>query len=130
MGVPKKPTALKEIQGTAHRNKQRQNPDEPVPTRGIGPAPVHFGEAHQKIWDEVVGVMYAGVLGEADRIALEIMVMLIHRLRWADGEVYQPLNGAELARLTGLLSQFGMTPADRTKIAVPKTKKSNPFEGM
>lgn len=127
MGAPRKPTALKEIQGTAHRNKQRQNPDEPRPERGIGPAPEHLGEDLSVIWDEVVSHMYAGVLGEADRIGLEAMVRLIHLMRWD----FEAMSGAQLARLNGLLSQFGMTPADRTKISVPKSKDhSNPFEGM
>lgn len=127
MGAPKKPTALKEVHGTADRNKQRQNPDEPVPENGIGPAPDHLTEGERAIWDEVVSHMYAGVLGEADRMGLEVMVKLIHLMRTD----FEGMTGAQLARLNGLLSQFGMTPADRTKISVPKDKdKGNPFEGM
>lgn len=127
MGAPRKPTALKEVQGTAHRNKQRQNPDEPKPSRGIGPAPDHLGENISEIWDEVVSNMYAGVLGEADRIGLETMARLIHLMRTD----FDSMSGAQLSRLNGLLSQFGMTPADRTKISVPKSKdQGNPFEGM
>lgn len=126
MGVPKKPTALKVAQGTASRNKQRQNPNEPVPARGIGPAPGHLNPGQKKIWDEIVGIMYAGVLGEADRIALELMTVLLDEFR------VNPLDfsGAKLARLEGLLSRFGMTPADRTKIVVPKGEKKNPFGGL
>lgn len=127
MPNPRKPMAIKEIHGTAHRNKQRQNPNEPTPTRGIGPAPDHLGEEHSAVWDEVVSQMYAGVLGEADRIALETMVRLIYLMR----SNFDEMTAAQLARLNGLLSQFGMTPADRTKISVPKNKdKGNPFDGM
>jgi len=127
MGAPRKPTALKEVQGTAHRNKQRQNPDEPEPERGIGPAPEHLNAQEKQIWDEIVANMYAGVLGEADRMALELMVKLICIVR----NDFEAMTGAQLARLNGLMSQFGMTPADRTKISVPKDKnEGNPFEGM
>lgn len=127
MPNPRKPMAIKQIQGTADRNKQRQNPNEPTPTRGIGPAPEHLGEQLGQVWDEVVSQMYAGVLGEADRIALETMVRLINLMRTD----FDTMTAAQLARLNGLLSQFGMTPADRTKISVPKNKdQGNPFEGM
>lgn len=123
MARPKKPTALKVAAGTDKRNKQRNNPNEPAPTRGIGPAPKHLEDDQKKIWDELVGIMYAGVLGEADRIAFEIMVVLLHDFR----SCYLDFSGAKLARLEGLLARFGMTPADRTKIVVPKGGKQNPF---
>lgn len=126
MGAPKKPTALRELHGTANRNKQRNNPGEPVPTKGIGPAPDHLPEDMQLLWDEVVGHMYAGVLGEADRIALETMVRLIHRMR----NDFDEMTAAQLSQLTGLLARFGMTPSDRTKIVVPKKERENPFEGF
>lgn len=126
MGVPKKPTALRELHGTADRNKQRNNPNEPVPTRGIGPAPEHLPAAMHAIWDEVVGAMYAGVLGEADRLALEAMVRLVYLMRTD----FDEMTAAQLNQLTGLLARFGMTPADRTKIVVPKGEKKNPFEGF
>ena len=127
MPNPRKPMAIKQIQGTADRNKQRQNPNEPTPSRGIGPAPEHLGGDLSAVWDEVVSQMYAGVLGEADRIALETMVRLINLMRTD----FDTMTAAQLARLNGLLSQFGMTPADRTKISVPQNKeKGNPFEGM
>lgn len=130
MGRPTTPTALKEIRGSFKRHPERRKDGEPVPTRGIGPAPEYFCQVQRDIWDEIVGQMYPGVLGEADRLALEIMVTLVYRFRWANGETIQPLMGAELARLTSLLSQFGMTPSDRTKIVVPKGEKKNPFSDL
>lgn len=126
MGAPKKPTALRELHGTADRNKQRNNPNEPVPVRGIGPCPGHLPAAMNPIWDEIVGTMYAGVLGEADRVALEAMVRLVYLMRTD----FDAMTAAQLNQLTGLLARFGMTPSDRTKIVVPKGEKKNPFEGF
>ena len=95
MGAPKKPTALRELHGTLNRNKDRNNPGEPVPTKGIGPAPEHLNEMQRQAWDEIVGMMYPGVLGEADRIALEIMAKLLVDFRTN----YEDFTGAKLAQI-------------------------------
>jgi phage terminase small subunit len=135
----KKPMALRELEGTAHRNKHRNNYDAPVPTRGIGPAPDRFCDVEKKIWDEFVDIMYTGVLGEADRLSLEIAVSLFYRFR--HGVHYFPnetrkddvptgLTAAELSRLCGLLSEFGMTPSSRQKIVIPKQTQKNVFESI
>ena len=129
MPMPRKPTALKKLDGSIKDHPGRQNQDEPIPLRGIGPAPKSMPECKRMIWDEIVSIMYKGVLGEADRLSLEIMTDLMYRFRLAP--IDEPgLTGAELARLTGLLSEFGMTPSSRTKIVVPKAVKQNPFESL
>lgn len=126
MGAPKKPSALKAVQGTDQKNKDRMNANEPIPTRGIGPAHTSLTEFERKIWDEVVGIQYAGVLGEADRIALEMMCRLIAEMRLD----FVEMTAAKITQLSQLIGRFGMTPSDRTKIVVPKQEKSNPFSEM
>lgn len=126
MGAPKKPSALKAIQGTDQKNKDRLNENEPVPVRGIGPAGSVLNEYEQAIWDEVVGISYAGVLGEADRIALEMMCRLIAEMRLN----FEEMTAAKITQLSQLLGRFGMTPSDRTKIVIPKKENQNPFEDM
>ena len=126
MGAPKKPSALKVLQGTDQRNKTRMNPNEPVPVRGIGPANSTLTEYEREIWDEVVGISYRGVLGEADRIALEMMCRLIAEMRLN----FEEMTAAKITQLSQLISKFGMTPSDRTKIVIPKEQNANPFEGM
>lgn len=126
MGAPRKPTALKQIEGTDKRNKTRMNPDEPTPSRGIGPSHDSLNEYEQEIWDEVVGISYRGVLGEADRIALEMMCRLIAEMRLDFAE----MTAAKITQLSQLLGRFGMTPSDRTKIVIPKEQNTNPFDGM
>jgi len=126
MGAPRKPTALKQIEGTDKRNKTRMNPDEPTPARGIGPSHDSLTEYEREIWDEVVGISYRGVLGEADRIALEMMCRLIAEMRLD----FTEMTAAKITQLSQLLGRFGMTPSDRTKIVIPKEQNVNPFDGM
>jgi len=127
MAANKKPTALRELQGTANRNKHRDNQDQPVVTRGIGPAPKHLNDDQKEIWDEVVSSMYAGVLGEADRLALETLTRLVYTMRTD----FEEMSAAKLSQLSTMLGKFGMTPSDRTKIVVPKgSEKKNGFTEM
>ena len=126
MGAPKKPSALKAIQGTDQHNKERLNPDEPVPVRGIGPAHKILSEYEREIWDEIVGISYKGVLGEADRLPLEMMCRLTAEMRLD----YSEFSAAKMTQLSQLCGRFGMTPSDRTKIVIPKSKNANAFEGM
>lgn len=126
MGAPRKPTHLKQVQGTASQHPERINHNEPVPARGIGEAPQTLMEHEREIWDEVVGMSYPGVLGEADRMALEMMCRLIAEMRLN----FEGMTAAKITQLSQLLGRFGMTPSDRTKIVVPKQGKKNSFEGM
>lgn len=127
MVMPRKPQALRELQGTDRDHPGRQNKNQPVVTRGIGPAPDHLPDAVRKIWDEIVTNMYAGVLGEADRLALETLARLVYVMRTD----FDEMNAAKLSQLSGLLGRFGMTPSDRTKIVVPKKDdKKNGFTEM
>lgn len=130
MGAPKKPAALRELHGTANRNKHRDNQSQPATIGGIGPAPDYFTEKERECWDFLVSCMWPGVMGKSDRPTMELMARLFHRFRYGqfDKEAVVPaLNGAELSRLDSLLARYGMTPSDRTKIVVPKDEKKNSF---
>lgn len=122
----RKPQALREIEGTAKDHPGRQNKDQPSPARGIGPANKTLSGYEQEIWDEVVGISYRGVLGEADRIALEMMCRLIAEMRLD----FVEMTAAKITQLSQLIGRFGMTPSDRTKIVVPKEQNVNPFSEM
>jgi len=126
MPQPRKPTALRKLQGTIDDHPGRQNKNQPEPERGIGPPPSHLDDTHQNVWDEIVSNMYAGVLGEADRMALETLTRLVVEMRTN----FEEMTAAKLSQLSTLLGRFGMTPSDRTKIVVPKQEKTNPFESL
>jgi len=131
MGAPKKPMAVRELHGTAHRNKQRNNDDAPQPERGIGPAPSYFTEAEVEVWDYLVTIMHDDVLKEPDRPTFEVLAKLFYRFRYGtfDKEATIPaLMAAELNKMVGIMSLYGMTPADREKIKVKKKSERNPFD--
>jgi phage terminase small subunit len=133
MPAHKTPTALRELKGMDKKNPSRRNDEEPEVVNGIGEAPNHFDEGHQKIWDEIVGISYQGVLGDADRMSLEVMCKLMFRFRWGSAEedsTTNPLSGVELNKLCSLLSEFGMTPSSRSKIVVPKQKPKGGFASL
>jgi hypothetical protein len=131
MGAPKKPMALRELHGTANRNKQRNNDDAPTPERGIGPAPAHFNELQSDIWDYLVGVMFAGVLGSSDRPTFELLTVLFWRFRHGGYEqeaTIPALAVGEMTLMNNIMAKYGMNPSDRQRIVVPKGEKKNPFE--
>lgn len=131
MPNPKKPMAIRELHGTAHRNKQRNNDDAPEPTRGIGPPPDYFSAGEREIWDYLVSIMHHGVLKEPDRPTFEVLAKLFYRFRYGSFDKDAPipcLMAAELNKMCGIMSLYGMTPSDRQKIVVPKSQKKNPFD--
>jgi phage terminase small subunit len=120
-----KPSAVKELSGAYKTNPNRRNDSEPKPKRGIGKATKHLdNDAMAEIWDEVVDQVCIGVLGDSDRVSLEILCRLIYDMRfdWAE------FNGSKQSNLIRLLGQFGMSPVDRQKLHVGvEEKKKNKF---
>lgn len=130
MGNPIKPMELRELQGSANRNKQRQNKNMPEVVRGIGPAPDYFNELQSDTWDYLVTIMFAGVLAESDRPTFEVLSVLFWRFRhgeYGDNAVIPALAVGELARMDSIMSRYGMTPSDRNRIVVKGGEKKNPF---
>lgn len=125
MALTRVPTAIKEARGSFKNHPERRPDGEMMPLGGIGPAPLSL-TVEAEIWDEVVGLMPPGVLGNTDRLALETMCKLIFKMRYD----FDNMTAAQLGKLETFLARFGMTPCDRTKIIVPKGKPSNSFEGM
>lgn len=108
------PTAIHELKGSFDKNPQRRRKGEPKPKSGIGPAPSHLGEYEQRVWDELVGIALPGVLGDVDRWAVEMAVRLMAEMR-ASPETF---TAGKYGHLISCLSRMGMTPSDRTKLAV------------
>lgn len=125
MGRHALPTSIKEARGSFKNHPERRPDGEFVPTGGIGPAPDSL-VVEAEIWDEIVGTLPAGILGDTDRVALETMCKLIFKMRYD----FDNMTAAQLGKLETFLARFGMTPADRTKIVMPKAKPKNSFEGM
>lgn len=126
MARPRTPTNILELKGAFKKNPQRARKAEPVPTGGIGPAPKRMTKRQQEAWDEVVTNCPAGVMGNSDRIALEVVVVRI--AAYQDSTELPPVQEATF--IFNALGRFGMTPSDRSKIIVPKGKEKNPFADL
>ena len=127
MGRPKKPTKLKELNGSLKRHPDRRNPGEPKPAGPIGEPPAYFDQNQASTWAELFDITPAGVLTSADRIHLEIVCVLLAHFR-RDPESFL---GVKLAALNLGLAKMGLNPSDRSRIRAstePQGKPDDPWE--
>lgn len=143
-GPPKKPTALKLVEGTYREDRVAKN--EPRPKARVPRPPKHFSPLALEEWNRIVEELAEnGLMTNLDRAALvaycefwEAYVQAAEKLQ-KGGFVYTSANGnmvenpwfsikkraAEL--MHKFLIEFGMTPASRTRIsATPLGKKDAP----
>lgn len=127
MPRPRTPTNVLAIKGAFDKNpnRERQDPD----TAGkLKAPPAHMTEVQKAIWHEFVKAAPKNVITESDRFSLELVSCLLAEYR-ADPTEF---TAAKLVRLEALIGKFGMSPADRAKIAGPVQKKpqGNPFADL
>lgn len=127
MSNPRRPTALKVLNGSDAHHPERRNPDEPqAAVLSEVPAPPAFaplaGRA-RKAWDDLAGRAIAlGVLTDADLPALASVCRDFAEYENArrDGEAWRRADAAKRRYDAGLRA-FGLTPSDRSRVhAVPK----------
>lgn len=137
-GRKPKPTALKILQGNPGHHPLRKH--EPEPRKGIPAAPIGWDEKANATYAALAAQLNAmGVLTDADGTALELLADALMEYRGArevvrsKGSTYAcrtKNNGmltrtrpevriAESAwkRVSSILTEFGLTPAARTKVA-------------
>jgi phage terminase small subunit len=117
MARPRKPTAVLELTGAFKKDPQRRRENEPKPSGPLGEEPLHFDEELKAIWRELVVMVPAGVLTISDRWLVELACRTMQQVRKGTALA------AERNLLLSCLSRMGLTPADRSKIAVPKEKE-------
>jgi len=132
MARPFKPLNVHILNGTdkKHPDRMRERQSEPVNTDPIGEPSEHLSPIEVKMFNDIVDSCIDGVLGKADRIAVEIAAKLLAKHNGAytvDGEVYV-MTAGEQNLLSKYLGQFGMLPGDRAKISVKPKKDKNPFD--
>lgn len=125
MPAHRKPTALHALSGSLDHDPKRfaDRMGEPRETRPLGDPPSRLTPDQVAAWNEIANAAPRGVIGHADRIALEMMAVLLARF-WQDGA---NMPAALVARLDGLLGRFAMTPADRSRAKANEAPKGNPF---
>lgn len=120
MPAVRKPTAMLEASGAFKANPARSRPNEPNTGRGVGPAPSWLGETVRQAWDDIVRDTAPGVWQSSDRVFLEVLSGQVADFR----EVGPEFGVKRTTMLLAMLRQAGMTPADRSRVAVP-TEKSD-----
>ena len=137
MARTKKPTQILQLSGAIAKNPSRARTKEPQPKGKIGACPTHLSAKHKAIWNQVVKNAADGVLTNQDRLALELVVMGLHDVRFgvkteeADSsgnkvEVVKHVGGAERDRVFKQLGKFGFTPSERSNVVGlgPEKKKT------
>lgn len=146
-GRPAKPTALKELAGNP--GKRRLNKDEPKPQHKKPSCPKHLvGEARRE-WNRMAKQLFdLGLLTEVDRAALAGYCQAWARWVQAEEEMRKPtfqmiketdsgypvvspwmgIANQAMKQMLRFLTEFGMTPAARSRVTVIKEDEADPYE--
>jgi hypothetical protein len=129
-GRPRQPLAHHEATGAISKNPGRflDRAAEPRPTSPLGDPPEWFlkkesgvSVAHLAIWRELEAQALEGVLTGSDRFIFESTCRLMYRIRSGS----PPPGTGDFAQLKACLSELGLTPAARTRVAVHKAKEAD-----
>lgn len=116
MPRPRTPTVVLEMSGATKHDPARyaDRANEPVPSGELGPPPEHLDAETKSIWAELATIAPPGVLSNADRWVVEMLCHLMWKLRSGI------ITTGETSNLLIALSRIGLTPADRSRVAVTK----------
>ena len=119
MGLNRTPTAILEARGSFinHKNRKDARAGEPVVTKKLGGPPKSCTDEQKKLWREFAKIVPVGVASYADRWAVEIVVCAMAKFRAGT------ITAGERSQLTSLLSRFGLTPADRSRVVATLAPK-------
>lgn len=146
MARPRKPTAVKRLQGTLQ--KCRTNPDEPIPNTPIDrfEPPIFFTETQRDLWIFAISQMPSGMLSGLDFgifsrwcIMYDQFVELTKSVNENGAVMYDEM-GVPFANplvntlnklavsLRGIETELGFTPASRSKVSLAsKEEPKNRF---
>lgn len=126
MARPRTPTKLLDARGAFRKHPERRRDGEPEVKNALGAAPYMLNEQEMACWNEIVSYAPVGVLTEADRHAVELAACLLAEFR-ADRAGFA---AGKMGRLQSMLGQFGMNPADRSRLNIEKPSSDNPFDDL
>jgi phage terminase small subunit len=122
------PTATLKARGSfiKHPERKRARKNEPQPTGELGDPPEHLDRDEKKAWKYVAALVPPGVAANRDRIAMEEIACLLVSCR------RKRATSAERNLLRGYLRDFGMTPADSSRVAAqkPEAPKNDPWSRL
>jgi hypothetical protein len=123
MAAHRKLTNVMNLSGAIDRNPKRHadRANNPETNGPLGPPPSGFTDDECAAWNEIVSTVAEGVLCRSDRTGLEIAAKCFNLARGGDF--------AAMREWRMWCPRFGLTPADRTHVAVPNAKpKKSRFE--
>ncbi len=147
-----KPTALRLLEGNA--GKRPLNKKEPKPKRGVPTSPSYLSKRAKEAWVRIGGELEAmGVLTIADGTALEVLVLTYDEWRSAHDAIVDrggalsydcetetgtivraypevAIRADAAKRLRGMLTEFGLTPSSRSKVAASDQEAEDPLDGF
>lgn len=121
------PSNVLRLRGADKKNPKRlrDRENEPVPKAAIGKRPpAHLNREERRCWRELVRAAPYGVIGDCDAWEVEMAARLMAQYRESGAE----MPASRLGLLHSILGRFGFTPADRSKVQVPKPDPVNPFD--
>jgi len=128
MARPRKPTELLKASGAFIANPERlaARDGEPIVTDPLGAPPEHLNPHEIQVWREIEAMIPARVATAADALALECLVKLTLQIRTEEKPT-----AALFAQALTYMGRFGLTPADRAKMTVPKEQDEvNPWADL
>ncbi len=134
MSRPRTPTNILKLKGADKKNPRRfkDRENEPENINEIGMPPIHLSKMEKAAFNEIVNLSIDGVLGGSDTIAVEMAATLLIKCRGqfkVNGETLLA-SAAEQGQFFKYLSQFGMTPADRSKISITKKVEYSEWDDL
>lgn len=146
-GPPPKPTAMKRLEGNPGRRPLNER--EPKARTRKPKMPAWLSEDEQAEWKRITRELAAmQLLTSADADAIAVYCQVAVRYRDASAKVakdgltvltpngYPVINPALsivnkcIQQMHRLLTEFGMTPASRSRIAVPEPASVDPYEAF
>jgi P27 family predicted phage terminase small subunit len=162
MANPRKPTQMKIIQGTFRKDRAPKKEPQPEKVLEIPRPPSHLSKYAKKAWKYIAGeLVEKGILTIIDTLALEACCEAYGQYRLAYEAVFRPVDpetgkkgkrtfadymrgrnsqtmpeyvsmkGA-WATFKSYLTEFGMTPASRTKLEISEKRgeETDPMERL
>ena len=146
-GRKKIPDRLKVVAGTARPD--RMNPKAPPPNRGVASAPEQLSERGAEIFAGLSAILDGmGIASPDDVAALSILAQRLDQIeiltQMVEDGGYTFKTDAGLIKANpavamrsdamrhaqSLLSEFGLTPAARSKVSAGKPAEKNPFAAL
>lgn len=119
MPTPRKSLAQLAASGTLGKNLGRYKSRlAAVPTiiHPPGRAPAHFNVKQKAVWAEILRTAPQGVLTKSDRLAIEILVNMLLKIRSIDAPSTSDYNA-----IVNMFGKMALTPASRHSMNVERT---------